>query len=104
MIDKDESADRDIEIGYRNSLAVKNDLPNTIDTLFWVPRRKPDGIGDKNPSDVIIKLSDGNYVGYSNKIAAGKDATPKINTNITAFYSKMGDTRQLQNIKNMIGP
>lgn len=102
MIDKDESADRDIEIGYQNSLAVKNDLPNTIDTLFWVPRRKPDGIGDKNPSDVIIKLSDGNYVGYSNKIAAGKDATPKINTNITAFYSKMGDTRQLQNIKNMI--
>ena len=102
LIDKDESADRDIEIGYQNSLVVKNDLPNTIDTLFWVPRRKPDGIGDKNPSDIIIKLSDGNYVGYSNKIATGKDATPKINTNITAFYSKMGDTRQLQNIKNMI--
>ena len=56
----------------------------------------------KNPSDVIIKLSDGNYVGYSNKIAAGKDATPKINTNITAFYSKMGDKRQLQNIQKMV--
>ena len=102
LIDKDESADRDIEIGYQNSLAVKEDLPGGIDTLFWVPRGKPDGIGSKNPSDVIIKLSNGNYVGYSNKIAAGKDATPKINTNMTAFYSKMGDTRQLQNIKDMI--
>ena len=28
----------------------------------------------------IIKLSDGNYIGYSNKIASGTDATPKINT------------------------
>ena len=26
-------------------------------------------VGAKNPSDVIIKLSDGSYVGYSNKIA-----------------------------------
>lgn len=102
LIDKDETADRDIEIGFQNSLEVKKDLPGTIDKLFWVPRGKPDGIGGKNPSDVIIKLSDGNYVGYSNKIAAGKDATPKINTNITAFYSKMGDKRQLQNIQKMV--
>ena len=69
LIDRDETADRDIEIGYQNSLAVAKDLPNTIDKVFWVPRGKPDGVGGKNPSDVIIKLSDGNYIGYSNKIA-----------------------------------
>tara|TARA_B100000989_G_C19489784_1_gene449238 strand:+ start:49 stop:1395 length:1347 start_codon:yes stop_codon:yes gene_type:complete len=102
LIDKDETADRDIEIGYKNSLAVKKDLKNTIDKVFWVPRGKPDGVGGKNPSDVIIKLSDGNYIGYSNKIAAGKDATPKINTNITAFYSKLSDKKQLSNIEKMI--
>ena len=102
LIDKDESADRDIEIGYQNSLAVKKDLPNSIDKVFWVPRGKPDGVGGKNPSDVIIKLSDGNYIGYSNKIASGKDATPKINTNMTAFYSKLSDRKQLSNIEKMI--
>ena len=102
LIDKDETADRDIEIGYKNSIAVSKDLPNTIDKVFWVPQKKPDGVGEKNPSDVIIKLSDGNYVGYSNKIAAGKDATPKINTNLTAFYSKLSDRKQLLNIQKMI--
>ena len=102
LIVRDETADRDIEIGYQNSLAVANDLTNTIDKVFWVPRGKPDGVGGKNPSDVIIKLSDGSYVGYSNKIAAGKDATPKINTNITAFYSKLSDKKQLSNIEKMI--
>ena len=102
LIDKDESADRDIEIGYQNSLAVAKDLPNSIDKVFWVPRGKPDGVGGKNPSDVIIKLSDGNYIGYSNKIASGKDATPKINTNMTAFYSKLSDRKQLSNIQKMI--
>ena len=102
LIDRDETADRDIEIGYQNSLAVKKDLPSTIDKVFWVPRGKPDGVGGKNPSDVIIKLSDGNYIGYSNKIAAGKDATPKINTNMTAFYSKLTDRKQLSNIQKMI--
>ena len=102
LIDRDETADRDIEIGYQNSLAVAKDLPSTIDKVFWVPRGKPDGVGAKNPSDVVIKLSDGNYIGYSNKIAAGKDATPKINTNITAFYSKLSDKKQLKSIQNMI--
>ena len=102
LIDRDETADRDIEIGYQNSLAVLKDLPSTIDKVFWVPRGKPDGVGGKNPSDVIIKLSDGNYIGYSNKIAAGKDATPKINTNMTAFYSKLSDRKQLSNIQKMI--
>ena len=102
LIDKDESADRDIEIGYQNSLAVAKDLPTSIADVYWVPRGKPDGVGAKNPSDVIIKLSDGNYIGYSNKISAGKDATPKINTNITAFYSKLSDRKQLSNIEKMI--
>ena len=102
LIDRDETADRDIEIGYQNSLAVAKDLPSTIDKVFWVPRGNPDGVGAKNPSDVVIKLSDGNYIGYSNKIAAGKDATPKINTNITAFYSKLSDKKQLKSIQNMI--
>ena len=102
LIDRDETADRDIEIGYQNSLAVIKDLPNTVDKVFWVPRGKPDGVGAKNPSDVIVKLSDGNYIGYSNKIAAGKDATPKINTNMTAFYSKLADRKQLSNIQKMI--
>ncbi len=102
LIDKDESADRDIEIGYQNSLAVAKDLPTSIADVYWVPRGKPDGVGAKNPSDVIIKLSDGNYIGYSNKISAGKDATPKINTNITAFYSKLSDRKQLSSIEKMI--
>ena len=30
----DETADRDIEIGYQNSLAVAKDLPNTIDKVL----------------------------------------------------------------------
>ena len=102
LIDKDETAERDIQIGYKNSIVVAKDLPNTIDKVFWVPAIKPDGVGSKNPSDVVIKLIDGTYVGYSNKISAGKDATPKINTNITAFYSKLGDKRQLKSIQNMI--
>ena len=29
--------------------------------------------GEKNPSDVVIKLADGGFVGYSNKIASGSD-------------------------------
>ena len=103
LIDKDESADRDIQIGYNNSLAVKSDLGNkTYSKLYWVPRGKPEGVGSKNPSDIIIKLSNGSFVGYSNKISDGKDATPKINTNITAFYSKLSDRAQLMSIQNMI--
>ena len=31
-----------------------------------------------------------------------KDATPKINTNMTAFYSKLADRKQLSNIQKMI--
>ena len=102
LIDEDETAIRDINIGYQNSLAVIEDLKGkAIDKLYWVPKGKPEGVGQKNPSDVIIKLSDGSFVGYSNKISSGADKTPKINTTITAYYEKLKDTRQLKSIHNM---
>ena len=41
------------------------------------------------PSMLFIKLSDGNYIGYSNVRKTSKDANPKTNTNMTAFYSKL---------------
>ena len=102
LLDEDETAIRDIKIGYQNSLAVIKDLKGrAVDKLYWVPSGKPEGVGEKNPSDVMIKLSDGNFIGYSNKISAGKDKTPKINTSITAYYEKLKDSRQLRSIHNM---
>tara|TARA_E500000318_G_scaffold56343_1_gene52428 strand:+ start:210 stop:1571 length:1362 start_codon:yes stop_codon:yes gene_type:complete len=102
LIDEDETAIRDINIGYQNSLAVIEDLKGkAIDKLYWVPKGKPEGVGQKNPSDVIIKLTDGSFIGYSNKISSGADKTPKINTTITAYYEKLKDTRQLRSIHNM---
>ena len=41
--------------------------------------------------DILIRLQ-----------KTGKDATPKINTNMTAFYSKLADRKQLSNIEKMI--
>jgi hypothetical protein len=103
LLDRDETADRDIEIGYQNALAVEGDLGSEkFAELYWVPRGKPGGVGAKNPSDIIIKLASGKYVGYSNKIAAGKDETPKFNTNIVAFYSKLGNTTQVRAVQSMI--
>ena len=104
LLDKDETAIRDIIIGHENALAVQDDLPQGQHPMkyFWVPRGKPDGVGKNNPSDIIIKLSDGSYIGYSNKISAGKDVTPKFNTNITAFYGQLEDTRQVSAIQHMI--
>lgn len=104
LLDKDETAIRDINIGYENALAVLGDIMKYGKPVkyFWVPRGKPDGIGAKNPSDVIVKLHNGKYVGYSNKISAGKDATPKFNTNITAFYGKLDDQTQVSKIKKII--
>jgi hypothetical protein len=104
LLDKDETAIRDINIGYENALAVLGDINKYGRPVkyYWVPRGKPEGIGAKNPSDVIIKLHDGRFVGYSNKISAGKDATPKFNTNITAFYGKMGDDTQQKRIMDII--
>jgi len=101
LLDKDETALRDINIGYQNSLAIKKDL-KSWDKLYWTPRGKPVDIGSKNPSDVIIHIGRGNYVGYSNKIAAGKDVTPKLNTNVKAFFEKLGGGRELKQVLKYI--
>ena len=103
LLDKDETAIRDINIGYQNSIVVRADIAgNQWKKLYWTPRNKPAGIGGKNPSDVIIEMSDGTFNGYSNKIAAGKDVTPKFNTNIMAFYKKLGDSGQVNKIGRMM--
>ncbi len=103
LLDRDETAERDINIGYQNALTVRGDLASSQwEKLYWTPRKKPEGIGGKNPSDVIIKLKDGTFIGYSNKIAVGKDATPKFNTNVYAFYNKLGNKAQVNKIGRML--
>ena len=103
LIEKDESPDRDIKIGANNAKAVKKDLGETAyKNLYWTPRAKPANINPKNPSDIILELEDGNFIGYSNKIATGKDVTPKFNTNMVAFFSENGSEEQALNIKTMI--
>ena len=91
LIEKDETPERDIKIGYNNAVALKSDLKGvSIKNLYWTPRGKPANINPKNPSDIIIELDNGDYIGYSNKIAEGEDRTPKFNTNIVAFFEKLG--------------
>ena len=104
LIDADETAARDIKIGLNNAKAVRKDINGkSIKNLYWVPRGKPTGISPKTPSDVIIQFNDGFFRGYSNKISAGKtDETPKFNTNIYAFYGKLGDGTQQANIGKII--
>ena len=103
LIDKDASAERDIKIGLNNAKAVRQDIAGKgIANLYWVPRGKPRGISPKTPSDVIIQFTDGTFRGYSNKISAGKDETPKFNTNIYAFFGKLGNNLQQQNIGSII--
>ena len=103
LIDKDETADRDIKIGLNNARAVRKDIQGKgIANLYWVPRGKPTGISPRTPSDVIIQFSDGTFRGYSNKISGGKDETPKFNTNIYAFFGKLGNRDQQQNIASII--
>ena len=103
LLDKDESAERDIKIGLNNAKAVTKDIQGKgIANLYWVPRGKPRGISPKTPSDVIIQFTDGTFRGYSNKISAGKDETPKFNTNIYAFFGKLGDSFQQENIGGII--
>jgi hypothetical protein len=71
-----------------------------------VPKVKPgkgdDGVNSSNPSDIILKLSDDSYIGYSNKATVGKDTTPKFNTNVNAFYGKAGDSTQLTSIQKIM--
>ena len=105
LLDKDETAERDVNIGYNNSIAVLGDLKSrglTWSVLHWVPQAKPGGIIKGNPSDIVIELDDGTYTGYSNKISAGKDATPKLNTGIWSAYQKLGDRTQISSIEKMI--
>ena len=97
LLDADDTAERDIEIGLNNAKEVKKDLGKSWSKLYWTPRGKPDGISKGNPSDVIVQLKDGSYIGYSNKIASGKDVTPKFNTNIWAFFSKLGNNKFIKN-------
>lgn len=91
LLDKDESAERDIKIGYANAQAIKRDLPSNsvVDKVYWCPRGKPPGVSPKNPSDTVVQLKNGDYIGYSNKIASGDDKTPKFNTNINAYFGKL---------------
>ena len=103
LIDKDETAERDIIIGYNNSIAVKKDLKNQgIKQVYWCPRGKPPGVSDKNPSDVVVELGNGDYIGYSNKISEGTDQTPKFNTNMYAYFSKLENSQQLKSVMNII--
>ena len=102
-IDKDETAERDIKIGYNNSLAIKKDLANqTVKQVYWCPRGKPPGVSPKNPSDVVVELSNGDYIGYSNKISEGDDETPKFNTNLYSYYKKLESDDQLKAAAKMI--
>jgi hypothetical protein len=106
MIAQDSTPERDITIGMNNAKAVKADLKTNKQTpskLYWTPRAKPGGISSKNPSDIIIELGDGSFIGYSNKITSGgEDTTPKLNTSLSAFAQKLGDESQDTNIKNIV--
>lgn len=102
LIEKDETPERDIKIGYNNAVALKSDLKGvSIKNLYWTPRGKPANINSKNPSDIIIELDNGDFIGYSNKIAEKEDKTPKFNTNIVAFFDKLGGSIS-EEIKKLI--
>ena len=102
LVDRDATPERDVLIGYHNAKAIKKDLPKAYKKLYWTPKVKPGNIAGKNPSDVIIDLGRNNYQGYSNKISAGKDVTPKFNTAISSFYTKLNDQKQYRNIVKII--
>ena len=54
LLDKDETPERDIAIGWENSNAIISDLTGrTIDDVYWVPKKKPEGIVEKNPDEVF---------------------------------------------------
>ena len=102
LIEKDETPERDIKIGINNAKALKQDLKGkSYKNLYWTPRKKPANINPKNPSDIIIQLDSGDFIGYSNKISDGEDKTPKFNTNIVAFFDKLGGS-QSEDIQQLI--
>jgi len=103
LIDKDETAERDIKIGFHNAIAINKDIGGKKPyKVYWCPRGKPPGVSDKNPSDVVVELKKGDYQGYSNKISEGKDETPKFNTNMYAYFGKLEDRKKLKNVCTMI--
>ena len=103
LIDADQTPERDINIGRNNAIAIRKDIQGKgMGTVYWTPQAKPGNVSPNNPSDVVVTLGDGSLQGYSNKIASGKDATPKFNTNIFAFYGKLGDGGQLSSVQSII--
>ena len=106
LIDKDETPLKDIQIGWHNAREVEKDgnTSRNIVSYHSVPRNKPSDIPKSNPSDIILYLGDGVYTGYSNKASAGKDSTPKFNTNVSAFYKQREkkDVSQLAAIRGIL--
>ena len=103
LIDADQTPERDINIGRNNAIAIRKDIKGKgMGRVYWTPQAKPGNVSPNNPSDVVVTLGDGSLQGYSNKIASGKDATPKFNTNIFAFYGKLGDGGQLSSVQSII--
>ena len=94
MIDKDETPEVDINVGYQMAKAVRKDLPKKPIKYFWTARGKPGNIAKNNPSDIILQIGKTDYIGYSNKATVGKDVTPKFNTAIHSFYKKLEDKKQ----------
>jgi len=103
LIDADQTPERDVNIGRNNAIAIRKDIKGKgMGRVYWTPQAKPGNVSPNNPSDVVVTLGDGSLQGYSNKIASGKDATPKFNTNIFAFYGKLGDGGQLSSVQSII--
>ena len=103
LIDADQTPERDVNIGRNNAIAIRKDVKGKgMGRVYWTPQAKPGNVSPNNPSDVVVTLGDGSLQGYSNKIASGKDATPKFNTNIFAFYGKLGDGGQLSSVQSII--
>ncbi len=102
MIDKDETPEADINIGYQMAKAVRKDLPKKPTKYFWTARGKPGGIHKNNPSDIILQIGKTDYIGYSNKATVGKDVTPKFNTAIHSFYKKLEDKKQYNAVVSLM--
>jgi len=102
LLDKDETAKDDVMIGFNNAKVIKTDIDvSKIKSLYWTYREKPKGVNPKNPSDIVIKFIDGTMLGYSNKMIKGnKDLTPKINTNIIAFFKNYSGVDKIKELIN----
>jgi len=89
-----EDAAINIELGYQNYLAIKEDLRKNFynkkpEVFYWTPRTKPNGVYSKHPADVVVEFDDGSMIGYSNKKVVGdKENTPKINSSVTKLFDE----------------